>query len=869
MGRAVEEVNMKSKQFFFVRTLEYLILGGLVVAFYAVLLTPQISYAAPICPNGITPVLYRGSYVCPRPQSPGTPQNLENSVRAPTTEGARCDAGKEPAAQWTGGTTMISVKCVAPGETPTTASPVAGTPETQKPVDCSSTSDYWFNLPICIVRASLAGIGSFFMWFGVKAVVLAGGLFELMLDYGIIKFGAMLKNIESGINDGWTALRDIANIIIIGLFVFIAVNIILGVKDFGDKKRVAHVLIVAVLINFSLLFTKVIIDASNFTAYQFYNSMAKKERVGGTTIESAPLPDATKQKDDSVNGIAGRFLGILGVDGISKSYDLIRKAQESQDSALIGFGYGLLMLILLLATAFVFLYGAFLIASRAILLIFLMLTSAVAFAAWLIPQQYVQGGFSKWWESLLKAAFFAPILMALLWITVIVSDTLVVASKAEGGYAANGSLGGLAGSAANSANLGQLFNFVIVLGLLFAAFATASAFSKTISGFRYAQAGVGGALVGASRIAGLAGRTLVGWPGSLGLAAARRYYHREVTDSEKEAGMRPGSFDYRRQGIRGLLGGGMLRGTDFLSRKTFDPLKQKLIGSAAETMGFPRGAIDATKDFGEGGIAGVLERKARRADELARRIGPTDAQKGQLAKQHEQQLAEQRALVSAIRNQEHPNVEKDVRGKQAGRTDAEEKVQLHQQDADSAASAYTSAENRQKSEMRLREEKIALAQNDARHQGATPEAIEALAAPLRALEQAHREELETIRERRSASEQELEAAQKVVRGLDEVARAETKQALDSHPRVVAAERNVERLGTAADKVSDREVSFRKKMLWDPRARPFVAGEMRNQQRRKDLKILAEESRKVDSGQAAPSPTPALTPTTSTDAPTAT
>src|SRR3989344_8901685 len=149
-----------------------------------------------------------------------------------------------------------------------------------KPADCSSTTGYWTNLPVCIVRASLAGIGSFFMWFGVKAVVLAGGLFELMLDYGIIKFGAMLKNIESGINDGWTALRDIANIIIIGLFVFIAVNIILGVKDFGDKKRVAHVLIVAVLINFSLLFTKVIIDASNFTAYQFYNSMAKKERVG-------------------------------------------------------------------------------------------------------------------------------------------------------------------------------------------------------------------------------------------------------------------------------------------------------------------------------------------------------------------------------------------------------------------------------------------------------------------------------------------------------------------------------------------------------------------------------------------------------------
>src|SRR3989344_4146366 len=606
MGRAVEEVNMKSKQFFFVRTLEYLILGGLVVAFYAVLLTPQISYAAPICPNGITPVLYRGSYVCPRPQSPVTPQNLENSVRAPTTEGARCDAGKEPAAQWTGGTTMISVKCVAPGETPTTASPVAGTPETQKPVDCSSTSDYWFNLPICIVRASLAGIGSFFMWFGVKAVVLAGGLFELMLDYGIIKFGAMLKNIESGINDGWTALRDIANIIIIGLFVFIAVNIILGVKDFGDKKRVAHVLIVAVLINFSLLFTKVIVDASNFTAYQFYNQMIgglekRTETIGGVEVGSSV--------------IAVKFMQLLGVQGISDSQDKLLKIGEDNKNAFYALGYGFISLIFLLATSAVFLYGAFLIVSRAVLIVFLMLTSAVAFATWLIPQQYVQSGFSKWWESLLKAAFFAPILIALVWITTVVSDTLVKSGLAKGG-----TLGKLAENASSEANIAALFSMILILGLLFAAFATANAFSKTISGFRFAQGGVLTALGVASRVGGIAGRF------TLGAAAGGAF-----------KGLRnAGASDY-------WAGRMAMRPLRWLGQKTYDPMSVGTVRRTAERLG---GVVLGGDKFGDEGYSGGRRRQARKAEELARAMRPPESVRNEMANQAAQGM---RDMVSQER----------------------------------------------------------------------------------------------------------------------------------------------------------------------------------------------------------------------------
>ncbi|MBI4093730.1 hypothetical protein HY417_02095, partial [Candidatus Kaiserbacteria bacterium] len=275
----------------------------------------------------------------------------------------------------------------------------------------------------------------------------------------------------------------------IGLFVFIAINIILGVKEFGEKKTVAKVLIVAVLINFRLLFTKVIVDASNFTAYQFYNSMVK-----GMEAQSVSIGDMELTK----SVIAGSFMRFMGVKGIADAKKKLEKVAKSSESGFLAILYGLLSLILLLAVALVFLYGAFLIFSRAVLIIFLMLTSALAFASWLIPHQFISEGFQKWWKSLLKSSFLAPILIAFLWMTLKVSDALSGALK---GPMADGTLGKLAENASSEQNIVALMNFALILGLLYASIATANMFSKSISGFRFAQAGAGAALLTAPALA--------------------------------------------------------------------------------------------------------------------------------------------------------------------------------------------------------------------------------------------------------------------------------------------------------------------------------------------------------------------------------
>ena len=355
---------------------------------------------------------------------------------------------------------------------------------------------FWNNAtsPRCWVRQIFAVTGAFFMWLGIKLVVLAGASFEYVLKYGVVEFGQTLKSLMGGIEVGWEAMRDIANIVIIGMFIFIAINIILGVKDFGDKKKIARVLIVAVLINFSLLFTKAIVDASNFVAFQFYKSMVQDydPRGTGTSVAGATTLQVTPGTADaeggvgatsagvdsgSVAGIAGRFLRMMRIEGFADSYNAIRKNQEEGDD-LGALGYGVLMLVFLLLTAFVFFYGTYLLITRAILIVFLLLVSAVAFASWLIPHHFIEEGWLKWWKALLKSAFLAPILMAFLWATYNISTAL-----SENPLFKGGSLGDLATNASKPENTAALFSFFLVLGLLYASFKASSDLAGSISGF--------------------------------------------------------------------------------------------------------------------------------------------------------------------------------------------------------------------------------------------------------------------------------------------------------------------------------------------------------------------------------------------------
>ena len=398
-----------------------------------------------------------------------------------------------------------SQQCLPPGTATGGLTAAAG--DKKPPTSCDGLLATMRNPGACIARALFAGIASFLIYIGVECLTASGLLFEAILKYTVVSFQTpMYTSVQDAVNNVWTMFRDISNILIIGFFVFIAISTILGVSEYGAKKLLSRVLIVAVLINFSLLFTKLVIDASNFTAFQFYNASLSSADQG--SINKSTVSSTDSAAIGQSQGIAGTFIQYLGVTGFADSYNAIRKVQDENDDASTGLVIGVLSFVFLIATALVFLYGSFILVARAVLFIFLLITSSLAFATYLIPKLADNYGWSKWWDSLFKNAILAPILMMMLW------ATLSVAAGIKGAFGNTGTLGKLATDPTATGNITALLNFVIILGLLFASFKLASKFSSGLGGFNIARLGLGlagfGALSATAGAAGLLGRNTLG-----------------------------------------------------------------------------------------------------------------------------------------------------------------------------------------------------------------------------------------------------------------------------------------------------------------------------------------------------------------------
>src|SRR3989338_4204467 len=375
---------------------------------------------------------------------------------------------------------------------------------------CEGLENFWAKPGVCTARLVAVGLGGLLISIGAWLLALADMIFNWTVDNTILLFSTALFNkVSPAINIGWTAMRDIANIVIIGMFTFIAVSTILGIKEYGAEKMIARVLVVAVLINFSLLFTKIIVDASNFTAAQFYAPLngypslsvarAEAERLSkgspGRAVFSTAEDSLEALNQLPSKGIAGQFIGFLKVTSISSTFKSLNTvAEKNSGGGWTVLGLGILGFTLLGGVAVVLFYGAYLLISRAVLFIFLMVTAAGAFATHLIPKMNESKyGWNGWWSSLLHNAALAPFLMIFLWITIKVSSTL---TKQQGGL-----LGNLVTDAPASTDVGALFSYFIILGLLWGSFLLASKWAGKVGGLGFTGTILSSATVGTAALA--------------------------------------------------------------------------------------------------------------------------------------------------------------------------------------------------------------------------------------------------------------------------------------------------------------------------------------------------------------------------------
>jgi hypothetical protein len=421
-----------------------------------------------------------------------------------------------------------------------------------KKTDCSGILTTITNPFTCAFRHVIGLVATTLIYISAWVLTVAGMLFNFLVQYTVVEFGAVYGMVKPGVEAGWTAFRDIANIVIIGMFTFIAISIILGVERFGQKKFIANVLIVAILINFSLLFGKLIVDASNFTALKLYQAAGLSTESKGT-LSGYYDPLAKAQ-----TGIAGQFIYFMGVNSFSDSYAAVQKSAAENDSGWIALLHSIASSAMLLMAAAIFLYGCFLLATRAILIIFLLLTSAISFAAYLIPgTESSSYGWKKWWGSIVNTAIFAPLLMALLWATLVIASGVKKSTGILGIPPETATLGTLISDPTQPGGIGAFFIYILVIGLLYTCFRIAHDFASSIQRFDTAGNFVGGALTLGSRfLAAPLLRQGAGWLGSryqkrqAGEAVALRDLQARALLKAEDAGKR--GLTVRQRGFQNL-----------------------------------------------------------------------------------------------------------------------------------------------------------------------------------------------------------------------------------------------------------------------------------------------------------------------------
>lgn len=275
------------------------------------------------------------------------------------------------------------------------------------------TSPECFSLEDGLNIGGCAAKGGYWVLRGVSSLLyIAGGILNYAIKVAILEFGGPDGYInKEGIKAGWAICRDVANLFFIFILLYIAIATILRLQGYGMKQLLVKVVLMALLVNFSGFTTKVIIDATNIFALEFYQNIQGQNAQG-------------KQV-----GVADVFVQGLRLTTVYKGYEKTNGAPVKQQASVMGviigtFGGSVLILI---ATFILFAFAIMFI-TRTVALLFIYIFSPLAFLAMALPK--TQSYASQWWKKLFEQAIFAPVCMFMIYLTakIISTNSLLTAT---------------------------------------------------------------------------------------------------------------------------------------------------------------------------------------------------------------------------------------------------------------------------------------------------------------------------------------------------------------------------------------------------------------------------------------------------------
>ena len=254
---------------------------------------------------------------------------------------------------------------------------------------------------VTVLKSGMMALANIILQMVGSLLALAGILLNGAVEISVQKMSVFVNNTPA-ITTAWTVIRDVSNIIILFILLFSAIGTILRTDQLVPKSSLAKIIIAALLINFSMFFTKVIIDVSNVATLAIYNEIASADQTRPANPGGVEL-----------YGISGAFMQGLQ---LQTSYKKILAESKNPNFETHIFQQMIFGIIIILIATFVLLTAAIMLIVRFGILIMLLITSPIGLVGGLIPKMAKYK--DQWWSTLLGQAFFAPVLLLFLLISV-------------------------------------------------------------------------------------------------------------------------------------------------------------------------------------------------------------------------------------------------------------------------------------------------------------------------------------------------------------------------------------------------------------------------------------------------------------------
>jgi hypothetical protein len=327
---------------------------------------------------------------------------------------------------------------------------------------CSIWASTWSVCVSNIVYVFTVGLGTGVAYVGAYVFSLAVKLSLTSLAYGL-----------DFITSGWSMVRDIANMFFILILIYIGVQVMFDAETSGAMKTLAWVVFVALVINFSFFFTRVVIDGGNILTIQFYNAIQPSTTLQNTAINTQ-APNAAKY-GAAITGFFGAggdtkdlTASIMGGLSVQTAFSngSFSKFKDSSGNGPATF----LSNVVALSTIYIFI-GAILFALaaafftagikfvvRIVVLWFTIIVAPMALVAWTVPR--FKGYFDRWFDTLIRNAIFYPVVFMFVFLVI----TQIMGRISGGGSIVTTIFGDLT-QANNSGDTGLSYLLVIIAAI--------------------------------------------------------------------------------------------------------------------------------------------------------------------------------------------------------------------------------------------------------------------------------------------------------------------------------------------------------------------------------------------------------------------